>query len=188
MSVSRMSRTNRPVSPTGSGVFVTGDHRRRARPYGALDVPDVDPVECTLRVRRGRRADGRVTLLTAALAQQLLVYLDGRTRGPLFTSTGGTRFSVRRIRSVLHGAAQRAGIHPKTMSLHTVRSTWATLAWNAGMPIETVRALMGHAGPRLFRGCSAVTVYTARADYERAMSAIAAAPDGGALMGAHHAG
>jgi integrase len=181
MSVSRMSRTNRPVSPTGSGfssreiIDAGQDHMARS----------TCPTWIRSSVLSAFAGGGGPT---AALAQQLLVYLDGRTRGPLFTSTGGTRFSVRRIRSVLHGAPQRAGIHPKTMSLHTVRSTWATLAWNAGMPIETVPALMGHAGPRLFRGCSAVTVYTARADYERAMSAIVAAPDGGALMGAHHAG
>jgi hypothetical protein len=35
---------------------------------------------------------------------------------------------------------------------------------------------MGYAGPRMFRGCSPVTVDTVRADYERAMSALAARP------------
>jgi hypothetical protein len=102
--------------PNGLGVLVTGDHRRRARQYGAIDASDFDSVECTLRVHWGRRANRRMALLTAALAQRRLGYLDGRTRGRLFTLTGGTRLSVRRMRSLVHGAAHRAGIDPKTMS------------------------------------------------------------------------
>jgi integrase/recombinase XerD len=160
----------------------------RVSELARLDVPDVDPIECTVRVRRGRGASGCVTLLTTALAQQILVHLAGRTRGPLFTSTRGTHLSVCRIRFVVHGAAHRAGIHPKRMSPHTFRSTWANRAWHAGMPIDTGRVLMNYASARRLRVGSPVTLDAARADYERAMSTIAAAPDGRAFMGAGYAG
>jgi hypothetical protein len=70
--------------PNGLGVLVTGDHRRRARQYGAIDASDFDSVECTLRVHWGRRANRRMALLTAALAQRRLGYLGRPHPGAAF--------------------------------------------------------------------------------------------------------
>jgi hypothetical protein len=114
-----------------------------------------------------------MALLTAALTQRLLGYLDGRAREPLFASTGGTPLRVRRIRSTVGRAAHRASIQDKRLSPHIFRYAWATWAWNPRMPIETSRAFMGYGGPRIVRVSSPVTLDTPRADYESAMSAIA---------------
>ena len=75
------------------------------------------------------------------------LYSGDRTRGPLLTSNRGTRLSVRRIQSIVRGAARRAGVHKK-ISPHSLRHTWATLARNAGLPLDTVQLLRGHESPR----------------------------------------
>jgi integrase len=102
----------------------------RVSELSRLDVPDVEFGERTLRVRQGKGAKDRLVLFTPDLGQLLQVHLGGRTRGPLLTSNRGTRLSVRRIQSLVRGAARRAGVQKK-ISPHSLRHTWATLSRNA---------------------------------------------------------
>ena len=99
------------------------------------------------------------------------LYSGGRTRGPLLTSNRGTRLSVRRIQSIVRGAARRAGVHKK-ISPHSLRHTWATLARNAGLPLDTVQLLLGHESPRTTEMYSRLSMVKAREEYDRAMRAI----------------
>jgi integrase/recombinase XerD len=137
-----------------------------------LEVPDVEFGERTLRVRQGKGAKDRLVLCTPDLGQLLQVHLGGRTRGPLFISNRGARLSVRRIQSIVRNAAWRAGIQKK-ISPHSLRHTWATMARNAGLPLDTVQLLLGHASPRTTELYSRLSMATAREEYDRAMRALA---------------
>jgi integrase/recombinase XerD len=137
-----------------------------------LEAGDVDLAERTVRVREGKGGKDRVALIGEDLAQLLRVHLDERTRGPLFTSSRGTRLSVRRIQSVVRDAARRAGIGNKRISPHTFRHTWATLARNAGLPLDTVQRLLGHANPRTTEVYARLALSRAREEYDVAMRTI----------------
>ncbi len=150
----------------------------RVSELSRLDVPDVEFGERTLRIRQGKGAKDRLVLVTPDLAQLLQVHLAGRARGPLFTSNRGTRLSVRRIQSLVRGAAQRAGVHHKRISPHTLRHTWATLARNAGLPLDTVQLLLGHASPQTTERYSRLALTKAREEYDAAMRVLGTAPGG----------
>ena len=147
-----------------------------------LDVPDVEFGERTLRIGQGKGAKDRLVLFTSDLGQLLQVHLGGRGRGPLFTSNRGTRLSVRRIQSIVRGAARRAGVHKK-ISPHSLRHTWATLARNAGLPLDTVQLLLGHESPRTTELYSRLSMTKAREEYDLAMRAIDATSAGGVVQG-----
>jgi integrase/recombinase XerD len=140
--------------------------------------------ERTLRIRQGKGAKDRLVLFTPDLGQLLQVHLGGRTRGPLLTSNRGTRLSVRRIQSIVRGAARRAGVHHKRISPHTMRHTWATLARNAGLPLDTVQLLLGHESPRTTEIYSRLSMTKAREEYDRAMQELGRTAEGRPRSGA----
>src|SRR5262249_9760184 len=147
----------------------------RVSELSRLDVTDVEFSERTLRIRQGKGSKDRLVLFTPDLGQLLQVHLDGRPHGPLFASNRGTRLSVRRIQSIVRGAAHRAGVH-KEISPHTLRHTWATLARNAGLPLDTVQLLLGHESPRTTEIYSRLSMTKARDEYDQAMRALPSPP------------
>ncbi len=159
----------------------------RVSELSRLDVPDVEFGERTLRIRQGKGAKDRLVLFTPDLGQLLQVHLSGRAHGPLFASNRGTRLSVRRIQSIVKGAARRAGVHHKRISPHTMRHTWATLARNAGLPLDTVQLLLGHESPRTTEIYSRLSMTKAREEYDRAMQGLGRASDGRLQSGATRA-
>jgi site-specific recombinase XerD len=94
----------------------------------------------------GKGAKPRTVALPPATWHALVDYVGGRAVGPIFiTSSGRTWDRVAAARS-LDRMAQRAGlahVHP-----HQLRHTAATLALDAGAPLDRVQALLGHADPR----------------------------------------
>jgi integrase/recombinase XerD len=144
----------------------------RVAELARLEVPDVDLAERTVRVRQGKGGKDRVALIGEDLAQLLRVHFAGRDRGPLFTSNRGTRLSIRRIQSIVRTAARSAGVHKK-ITPHSLRHTWATLARNAGLPLDTVQGLLGHADPRTTELYSRLALSRARVEYDAAMRTIA---------------
>jgi integrase/recombinase XerD len=156
----------------------------RVAELARLEAPDVGLAERTVRVRQGKGGKDRVALIGEDLAQLLRVHLAGRDRGPLFVSNRSTRLSVPRIQSIVRGAARRAGVQKK-ISPHSLRHTWATLARNAGLPLDTIQGLLGHADPRTTEIYSRLALSRARAEYDAAMRAIAGSAEGAlALPGA----
>ncbi len=63
-----------------------------------------------------------------------------------------------------------------------MRHTWATLARNAGLPLDTVQVLLGHESPRTTELYSRLAMAQAREEYDRAMRALAS-PSGGFAAG-----
>ena len=113
----------------------------------AVEVPDVDLSERTLRVRAGKGGKDRLVLFTADLAQQLRVHVGDRTRGALFKSNRAAAFSARRIQQIVRAVARRAGID-KHIHPHSYRHSMATFLRNQGVALDIVQLLLGHEDSR----------------------------------------
>ena len=108
-----------------------------------LNVEDIDlqNMECTVL---GEGNKERKVYLNPVAELHLEDYLDerGKKEGPLFTGKGSERLQPGGVRTMLKKVAERAGVenvHP-----HRFRRTFATDLWKAGVPVETIRILMGH--------------------------------------------
>ncbi|MFI1996403.1 tyrosine-type recombinase/integrase [Actinoplanes sp. NPDC020271] len=73
-----------------------------------------------------------------------------RTRRPLFVTDSGGRLDRGAIWRLLRRLAKTAGI-TVVMSPHVLRHTYATLARDAGVPLDDVQDGLGHADPRTTR-------------------------------------
>ena len=103
------------------------------------------------RVLTLRRKGGRIkSVPVPPLAlDALLTYLDGRTCGPLFTTSSGRRWSEPEVWKHLRVLARRAGL-PQASSLkpHALRHGFITDALAAGVPLHEVQDAAGHRDPR----------------------------------------
>ena len=136
-----------------------------------VEIQDLDFLERTIRVRRGKGGKDRVVLFTENLGQQLRLHLRGRTRGSLFESNRATAFSVRRIQQIVRQVARQAGVE-KSIHPHTYRHSMATYLRNQGVPLDVVQLLLGHADPRTTQLYARLSMGTARGEYDRAMAAL----------------
>jgi len=73
-----------------------------------------------------------------------------RPRRPLIVTESGGRLDRGAVWRLLRRLAKTAGITVQ-MSPHVLRATYATLARNAGVPLEDVQDGLGHADPRTTR-------------------------------------
>ncbi len=138
----------------------------------SLLVADVEFTERTIRVREGKGGKDRLVLFTEDLGQQIRLYLDGRTRGHLFESNRAAPFTPRRIQQIVKAVARKAGIE-KPIHPHTYRHSMATFLRNQGVPLDVVQLLLGHADPRTTQLYARLSMGAARAEYDKAMSALA---------------
>ncbi len=137
----------------------------------AVEVPDVDLSERTLRVRAGKGGKDRLVLFTADLAQQLHVHLGDRTRGALFESNRAAAFSARRIQQIVRALARRAGID-KHIHPHSYRHSMATFLRNQGVALDIVQLLLGHEDPRTTQLYARLSLGAAREEYDKAMATL----------------
>ncbi len=140
-----------------------------------VEVPDVDFLERTIRVRQGKGGKDRLVLFTEDLGQQLRLHLDGRPRGALFESNRATAFSIRRIQQIVRAVAREAGVE-KSIHPHTYRHSMATFLRNQGVALDVVQLLLGHADPRTTQLYARLSLGTARAAYDEAMGKLRAGP------------
>lgn len=97
-------------------------------------------------VRKGGRRD-RVPLPEPAMAA-IIAYLAGRTTGPLFITRTGRRWSRTSVWRQLQALTAVAfPVRRGTLQCHDLRRTFATLALEAKVPLETVQLGLGHADP-----------------------------------------
>lgn len=98
-----------------------------------------------------RRKGGRITPVPVppAALDALLLYLDGRQDGPLFTTGSGRRWSEPEVWKHLRVLARRAGI-PQAESIkpHALRHGFITDALEQGVPLHQVQDAAGHRDPR----------------------------------------
>jgi len=112
------------------------------------DVGDLDH-ERGHRVLRVHRKGGKVQRLALAprTATAIDALLDGRTEGPIFATRTGRRMDRHAACKVIRRLARTAGVE-RSVSPHTLRHTFATLALDAGVALHVVQDGCGHAAPR----------------------------------------
>jgi integrase/recombinase XerD len=76
--------------------------------------------------------------------------LSGRESGPLFATSSGARMDRHAGAKVVRRLARDAGI-TKTISPHSLRHSFVTIALDAGASLRDVQDAAGHADPRTTR-------------------------------------
>ena len=158
-----------------SWFFILSDGGLRISELLALTVGDWDPQTQTLHIRHGKDGHERRVPVTARTAQAIEAHLAGRhaeRQAPLLIRQGQ---AVRAdyIRRRLHTFAAQAQVEGVTP--HRLRHTYATRLLNGGgLPITTLKKLMGHR--RLDTTMLYTKVYdqTIQDDYTAAMSRLQA--------------
>lgn len=96
----------------------------------------------------------------------------GKPTDFLFTEHG-RRLGATRLRNGLNAAAAAAGLQgvggPMTITPHQLRHTYATNLANAGMSLQALMALLGHATPEMTIRYARLASPTLRASYEQAI-------------------
>ncbi|RSL35310.1 site-specific integrase [Salibacterium salarium] len=68
----------------------------------------------------------------------------------LFKSRKGTNQVISRVTAyrILDNAADKVGLHDIRIGTHTLRKTFAYHAYNAGVPLETLQAILNHSSSK----------------------------------------
>jgi site-specific recombinase XerD len=106
---------------------------------------DVDLSQNVLRVRMGKGAKDRLTLLSPRIHGDLEWIIGDRPpQAPLFPSADGTRWTARSVQRVVAAAARRAEV-PYAVTPHSLRHAFATHMLEAGTDLRIIQGLLGHA-------------------------------------------
>ena len=118
-----------------------------------LKVADIDGSRMMVRVRQGKGAKDRYTILSPRLLRELRAYWrEYRPADWLFPGAkAGRPITTRSVRNVYHEAKEKACI-TKRGGVHTLRHCFATHMLEAGADIRTIQVLMGHGSIRTTSG------------------------------------
>lgn len=110
-----------------------------------LKVKDIDSANMRIIVRQGKGGKDRYTLLSHNNLLILREYYKAfKPVGWLFPGANpASPVSIRTLQSIFKDAANRAGIS-KNVSIHTLRSCFATHMLNNGANIVAIKDLLGH--------------------------------------------
>ena len=110
----------------------------------ALDVGDVDLDGLVVRVRLGKGAKDRLTILSERLIPELRWLMGGRAHlAPLFPGSDGGPWSARSVQHVLVDARVRSGLHGR-ITPHSLRHAFATHLLEAGTDLRVIQVMLGH--------------------------------------------
>ncbi len=113
----------------------------------ALQLSDIEsaPERMCIKVRQGKGAQDRYTLLSPRLLEMLRRYWrDQRPRTWLFPNRSGSApIDVNTVHRIYCAARDAAGIAPEG-GIHSLRHAFATHLIEAGVDLPTVQRLLGH--------------------------------------------
>jgi site-specific recombinase XerD len=114
-----------------------------------LTVSDLDMDRGLVRVRRGKGAKDRYTLLAGRAVEAVRLYLGAYpTERWLFPGTRpGRHLTTRSVQRIVKNAAEAAGIR-KDVTTHTLRHSFATHLLEGGTNLRVIQELLGHQSAR----------------------------------------
>jgi site-specific recombinase XerD len=114
-----------------------------------LRPSDLDVDRGLVRVRKGKGARDRYTLLARRAVDAVRLYLDAYPTGPwLFPGGKPTgHLTTRSVQRVVKQAAKAAGI-AKDVTTHTLRHSFATHLLEGGTNLRVIQVLLGHQSAR----------------------------------------
>lgn len=108
-----------------------------------LTIEDIDSEGSTIKVRQGKGAKDRITIISPALASRIKAIKES---GRVLEGRKG-KYSVKSVQLVLEQAARRAGIKKK-VTPHMLRHSFATHLLETGTDIRFIQHLLGHSSLR----------------------------------------
>ena len=109
-----------------------------------LKVSDIDGDRKMLRVKAGKGAKDRYTLLSEVALETLRNYYKVyRPKEWLFEGQRKGHYSRRSVEKIMENAIKRSGIQKKA-SVHTLRHSFATHLLEHGTDIRYIQELLGH--------------------------------------------
>jgi site-specific recombinase XerD len=112
----------------------------------ALKIGDIDSKRMVIRVEQGKGRKDRYVMLSPHLLELLRAWWKAaRPQGWLFPGRDPVQpMTTRQLNRACHAAAHMAGIG-KTVSMHTLRHSFATHLLEQNIDIRVIQALLGHA-------------------------------------------
>jgi site-specific recombinase XerD len=112
----------------------------------ALKVSDIDSKRMIIRVEQGKGRKDRYVMLSPHLLELLRAWWKAaRPQGWLFPGRDRVQpMTTRQLNRACHAAAHMAGIG-KTVSMHTLRHSFATHLLEQNIDIRVIQVLLGHA-------------------------------------------
>ena len=114
-----------------------------------LKVEDIDSDRNLIHVRQGKRRKDRYTMLSKFALEALQVYARKyQPKGWLFPGARpGRHLHERSVQKVFQRAHEKAGIE-KSVSMHSLRHSFATHLLEAGTDLRYIQELLGHQSPK----------------------------------------
>ncbi|MFT4128118.1 MAG: tyrosine-type recombinase/integrase [Gordonia sp. (in: high G+C Gram-positive bacteria)] len=115
----------------------------------ALDIGDVGTHRGLTTLALDRKGHHKHLIsVPAATAATLPAVIDGRDRGPLLRGLTGARLTGDAARAIVADLGRRAGAD-RTITPHSLRRTFVTLALDAGVGDRDIMASTGHTSPEM---------------------------------------
>ena len=86
-------------------------------------------------------------MVPGSVVRALDADLAGRTSGPIFLATDGSRYCYTSAHEQLERLCRKADL-PPGVTPHSLRHAWATEADRLGIPLQDIQDGMGHVDPR----------------------------------------
>jgi site-specific recombinase XerD len=113
-----------------------------------MSIHDIRSEERLIYIRGGKgKKDRRVPLSDRLLEILRGYYKSYRPKTYLFEGAGGGRYTSGSASRVLHRAVTKAGI-TRTVTLHTLRHSYATHLTNNGINLQYLQEILGHNSPK----------------------------------------
>jgi len=106
-----------------------------------LKVDDLNLMENTGWVRKGKGSKDRLFAISKELSEELQSYI--KERGNKFVFSKEKPLTTRNIQKIIKGVRIRAGIN-KRVTPHTLRHSFATHLLEQGTDIRIIQAMLGH--------------------------------------------
>lgn len=134
-----------------------------------LEVSDIDSERMTIRVRQGKGAKDRYTILGKRTLEVVREYWHSyHPKNWLFPGEKeGNYLSVSSIQRGFQGCLSRSGISKKA-SVHTLRHSFATHLLERGIDLYFIQRLLGHTSPKT----TSVYIHVARKNIAQIKSPI----------------